>query len=358
MYIINRALIEINNAIKLSRSSLPQEKQLAVIIFDHLIEIVLFNAAKSAFIWGIPTSITSVKLDSNTKKNTLYKYDSVIKFAKKLNHLDEQDESLLTFAHNIRNELYHKGDTKIDNTILALVIYFHFISKNKRLLITQHGLSVISGEKGYEQIDFGQKLNKKDPMYRLNISDYANDAIDYLVSTFPSFDKFQNLASEYLKKIIERIENDIDYIKTTSKEINFYDAISTSTLGDTAPIFKEFSHKKRKPKTIDSILLTSAFFRLYEDQLNDFSTTKERYTRSKSFFTLTRKGKNQKYQNWININRVKIRAEKLKNEKIEISIQNFNGLNNLVKELCIDLEFATGMFSGYETFLYDLYRGK
>src|SRR5689334_18147487 len=131
MYTLNRMLIELNNAIKFAKSSLPQEMQIAIIIFDHLIEIVLFNAVKSAFEWGVEFSIAqNINLDSKTRRNTLYKYDSVIKFAKKLNYLDNQDEPLLTFTHNIRNDIYHKGDVKIDNTILALVIYFYFIKKN------------------------------------------------------------------------------------------------------------------------------------------------------------------------------------------------------------------------------------
>ena len=348
-----------DNAIKLSKSLLPQEKQIAVIIFDHLIEIVLFNAVKTAFEWGAPLSISEdINFDSKTRKSTLYKYDSVIKFAKKLQYLDNQDESLLTFNHNIRNELYHKGDEKIDNTILALIIYFHFIKKNKKFLTSKQRLTKISGENGYELIDFGQGLKSDDPMFFLDTSKYINDAFDYLTNSFPDLGKFQDLASEYLIKTIKEIEYDIEYVNSTYKSINFYDALSTSTCGDTAPIFKEFSRKKRKPKSIDSILLTSSFFRIYEDRLNDLSLKSERYSQSKKFLKFSRKGKKGKYSNWVNLSSLKARAHKLKNEEIEIAIQNFNGMNNNIKELLIDLGFATAILSGYEMFLYDLSRGK
>jgi hypothetical protein len=357
MFIHNRLLIEMNNAIRLSKSELPQEKQMAVIIFDHMIEIVLFNAVKAAFEWPTGKRL-NVPLDSKTRKAALQKYDSVIKFAKKLGFLTEQDEHLLHFTHAIRNEIYHKGKTELDNTILALTIYFYFVAHNKPILTKTNGLTSIGSEPGYEPIDFGQGL-PDDPFERyINSQEYVSKAFDYLVSTMPKLGRFRDLASEYCITVIEEIEQNIEYIKTSMKWMNFYAALATSNISETAPVFTEYATKNRKPKNIDSILLSSEFLRLHEDALDDLDTKSGRFRHSKRMLGFYKRGKKQTYPHWVNMERLKARTEKLKKERIEVAIQNFGSINEALEKLHLDSSFAAIMFSGYEMELYDRYRGK
>ncbi len=357
MFVHNRFLIELDNAIRLSKSDLPQEKQIAVILFDHMIEIVLFNAVRASFEWPGVLLIHEV-LDAKSRKNILHKYDSVIAFLKKHGYIQGNDQSLLSFTHGIRNEIYHKGSSEIEKTMLALSIYFDFIKKNKVALTKRHGLTGISSEPGHYPIDFGQGLSK-DPLERfIGTEEYVSKAFDFLIGKLPELGRFQDLANRYCANLVANIERNLDYIAQTSSTLNFYDAIASSTLGNTAPVFREFAQKKTKPKSIDSILLTSEYFRNYEEILNDYSTAKKRMTRSKTLLKQSKAGKKGKYPHWVKILRIKERISKLKRDRIEVAIQNFGGITSEIDALHQDSSFASVIFSGYEMELFDRYRGK
>ncbi|MBN8878038.1 MAG: hypothetical protein J0I32_10865 [Sphingobacteriales bacterium] len=357
MFVLNRFFVALDNAIRLSQSDLPQEKQIAVILFDHMIEIVLFNAVRASFEWPGVLSIQEV-LDAKSRKNILHKYDTVIAFLKKHGYIQGNDQALLSFTHGIRNEIYHKGSSEIEKTILALSIYFDFIKKNKAALTRRHGLTGISSEPGHHPIEFGQGL-PKDPLEQITgTEEYISKTFDFLISKLPELGRFQDLANQYCAKLVTDIERNLEYIRQTSKTLNFYDAIASSTLGNTAPVFREFARKGTKPKSIDSILLTSEYFRNYEEILDDYSSAQERMTRSKSLLKQSRAGKKGKYPYWLKMPRIKERIAKLKKDSIEVAIQNFGGITSELNALHQDSSFASVIFDGYEMVLFDRYRGK
>lgn len=359
MFLRNRLLISLHNAIKLSNSLLPQERQIAVIIFDQLIEVTLYNTVKSIFDWNFPSNNATVKPDSKERKNILYNYDALIKYAKKLDYLDPLDESLLSFTHSIRNEIYHKGAEDVKNTNLALSIYFNFIERRKEFLATTNGLTNMSTDPGYDVIDFGQGGLSTNIIERLtNGAEYFSRAFDFLLQSRCDSERFQDLAYTYFTEAIRNIESDIQYLQSNYRNLNFYSALMTSTFYEIAPFMAEFIQKKRKPRSIDSILLTAGFFRVHEDEINDLSTRRERNSLAKKLFKESRRGLHGKYPHWVNLQRIKTRVEKLKTERIDTAIQNFVNLNKTVELFSLDLGFATMIMSGYEMWLFDYYRDK
>ncbi|TMI73288.1 MAG: hypothetical protein E6H09_07765 [Bacteroidetes bacterium] len=357
MFVHNRFLIELDNAIRLSKSVLPQEKQIAVILFDHMIEIVLFNAVRASFEWSGVLSIQEI-LDAKSKKNILHKYDSVIAFLKKHGYINDNDQALLSFTHGIRNEIYHRGSSEIEKTILALSIYFDFVKKNKAALTKRNGLIAISREPGHHPIEFGQGL-PKDPLEQITgTEEYVSKTFDFLINKLPELGRFQDLANQYCSNLVTEIESNLGYVEQTRKTLSFYDAIASSTLGDTAPVFRELSRKGSKPKSIDSILLTSEYFRNYEEILEDYSSPQERMSRSKTILKQSRAGKRGKYPFWVKMQRIKERIVKLRKDRIEIAIQNFGSITSELNALHQDSTFASWIFDGYEMELFDRYRGK
>ena len=287
--------------------------------------------------------------------HVLRNYDQLTKYAKKIKLITELDASLLNFAHSIRNDVYHAGENSTGKPDLALSIYFYLVKTDKRLLIESRGFTVTTGLPGYEQIDFGQGLDKDDKMWRHNTDEYANKAYDYLIKALPDLFNFSSLAFDYTTKIVNAIEMCLIHTRISSKEFNFYNALINASFGETLPFLFQFSDKDRKPKNIDSLLITAAFIRLNERNIE--SNEPESIITLKQF-NQYRKALKGKYPHWINLENIKKRIAKLKTEPIETAIKNFINITEITKPLHADLLFSASILEGYEQQLYDEYRGK
>ncbi len=350
---INRTLIQLNNAIRLANSPLPQEKALSVILFDQLIEIILYEIANS------PLPIQSgSKPNSNIKKAASQHFDKLLKFVKSVGLLSETDEALLAFTHNIRNGIYHEADESEDKINIALSIYFHFIQVQRELFLKTNSPTALSTDAGYEQIDFGQGLKKNDPLWFMNTDEYFSSAFDFLIDKIPSLPSFPILAFNYLRDTIIDIEGSLKFAEEGHKNYSFYNAIAASTIGEDVPILRQYANENRRPKNLDSILITAAFIRRNEEFLTAIGDGRTRLVISRKLYKEFRKGLKGKYQHWVNLGRISNRIAKLQNERIDTAIKNFININELISTLQQDASLASLIFGGYEMWLYDLYRGK
>lgn len=83
-------------------------KRLAVILLDNFIEIQLSALIKEKFNWDGAFIFQNKKYKQKERIKILNYYDELLKTCVKENIINEQELFLLSFCHDIRNNLYHK----------------------------------------------------------------------------------------------------------------------------------------------------------------------------------------------------------------------------------------------------------
>lgn len=97
-------------AARLGKSEEFRFKRLAVILLDNFVEIQLSALIKEKFSWDGAFIFQEKKYKQRDRKKILNYYDELLKTCVKESIINEQELFLLSFCHDIRNNLYHKID--------------------------------------------------------------------------------------------------------------------------------------------------------------------------------------------------------------------------------------------------------
>ena len=97
-------------AARLGRSDDFRMQRLAVILLDNFVEIQLSSLIKEKFRWDSAFTFQEKKYKQRERRKVLNYYDELLKTCVKENIIDEQEFFLLSFCHDVRNNLYHKID--------------------------------------------------------------------------------------------------------------------------------------------------------------------------------------------------------------------------------------------------------
>lgn len=315
---INRILIQLNKAIETANSDFPQEKGIAVTLFDNLIEVQLFKRAETAFLWDRTTWYNGNRLyNAKTRNSTFGYYDTLLKFSKNNGIISESDFEILKYAHSIRNSVYHQGDLDNLKLDLAILIYYDFLKRNVLNWGSSNGLTCFTDLPGYEKIDFGQGL--KDEEFLLEHKKYFEKSVTHILNKINLRPIINEKVKEILNSQIERIKRAIHFINTKSNNLNFYDVLGRFWyLNDD---FLNFYRSGRKPKNLDSILLLYAFLRENKDYLDDIGDLKQRQAEGKKLLRKFRSLYKGKYPHWTNIDKIEKRIIKLNGQKLRQSFK-------------------------------------
>jgi len=352
---INRILIQLNKAIESANSNFPQEKGLAVTLFDNLIEVQLFKRAETAFLWDSPTWYNDKRFfNSKTRKSTLGYYDTLLKFSKNNKIISESDFEILKYAHSIRNSVYHQGDLDDLKLDLAILIYYDFFKRNILSWGSPNSFVCFTNLPGYEKIDFGNNL--KDEKLLPDYENYFEENVNLILNKVKLRSIINDKVKDILSKQIARIKRAIDFIKAESKNLNFYNVLERfSYLNDD---FYSYRNSGRKPKNLDSILLLYAFIRENKDYLEDIADFTRRQTEGKKLLKKYRALHKGKYPNWTNIDKIEIRIKKLDGQNPDKVLKNLIDIENKIAYLYSDLVEAASDLDGYIQYLIDIEKGK
>lgn len=109
---------QLAEAAKFARSKRHAHKRLAVILLDNFLEIQLSAMMKNLFhldgSWYRPNK----KHTPSERNKILNFHGELLKACVKENIISSDDKAIVSFCHNIRNNLYHQGD---EDTILTKV---------------------------------------------------------------------------------------------------------------------------------------------------------------------------------------------------------------------------------------------
>lgn len=352
---INRILIQLNKAVECANSDFPQEKSIAVTLFDNLIEVQLFKRAEVAFMWDRTTWYDGSRFhNSKTRNNALGYFDNLLKFSEKNGTITERDYEILKYAHSIRNAVYHKGEIDELKLDLAILIYYDFLQRTLIKWGSPAGLIGFTDLSGYEKVDFGQGIQKDD--FILDHKKYFESAIHKILSKLKIRDDLTRKVQTIITKQIERIKWSIEFINTESKTLNFYDVLGRFWyLND--DFFNNYK-AGRKPKNIDSILLLYAYLRNNQYYLDDIGDLEQRQKEGKRLLRKFRSMYKGKYPHWTDIDKIENRVTQLKGKDVNVVLNNLIDIENKIAHLYTDLDEASSDLDGYIQELIDRARGK
>lgn len=351
---INRILLQLNKAVECANSEYPQERNIAVTLFDNLIEVQLFKRAERNFMWDRTTWYNGSRFhNAKARDKALSYYDNLLKFSKDNKTISDRDLEILKYAHSIRNSTYHKGTLDEMNLDLAILIYYDFIQRNLPKWGSPNGIIGFLDLPGYRKIDFGQRLEDE---FFFEYEEYFKSSMSCILERLQLTNDLTETVVKIISKQIDRIEWAINFIESESKSLNFYDVLGRYWYLNSD--FIEFYKAGRKPKNLNSILLLYAFLREHQDYLDDIQDLKSRQKEGKRLLRQFRSYKGGKYPHWTNLNKIKQRVNKLKGKEPNIVLKNLVEIENKIAYLYTDLDEASSDLDIYIQELIDRAKGK
>ncbi|MGA9212353.1 hypothetical protein [Kaistella sp.] len=166
-------------------------QRLAVIFLDNFVEIQLNSLAKQKFQFDTEFSkYQEKKYTEKLRKKVLNYYDELLKFSFNENIINEKEKYLLSFCHNVRNNLYHSIHEEELLVSISLKILKDFITEK---------------QPDWKSTSFFTKYNVKiaDPYKSKLISSNSEEDWKFFLSNHFNFiDNRMSSSSNLLKKFI------------------------------------------------------------------------------------------------------------------------------------------------------------
>ncbi len=355
----NGILLQLNKAVGCANSIYPQEKGIAVILLDNLIELELYKIAKNTLLWDEASIDGGRAIDKVTRDNIVGgkgKYDRLIKFSKDNALLTESEMEILKFGHELRNVIYHQGEDDELKIEIGLLIYYGIIKVKMKKWADSRMFSVLKVGPAYEKIDFGQGIDKNIKSFERDHKKYFETALDYLLSKWDLSKSLDETIILHFLNQIRRIKSRLSFIESNIRDINYYRALGSYWyLND---LFEKYVDAKRKPKNIDSVMITSHYLREYKDYLGDINDLNKRQKTGRSLYFKHRRLYKGKYSHWVDLSRIEKRVNNLRGKNEHTLIKTFIEIQNKLRNLYLDVGEAASNLDGYIQDMTDNIRGK
>ena len=274
MQTINQILRKLDTAVKLANKDTIEERKLAIILFDHLIETQLRRFETLIYNFDKSTFSSKRKYSLKKRENSNRYFKELLKLIKSHNYINKKEYYLIKFCHiEIRNKIYHDFDS-INNELvnLGLGIYFHIL-KNNLSILTYSGPMIALEDPNVGQVDFGQGIKEYDiDEYVIWQNDYQKRAINHILGSVKQDPNIKAIVSNILENKINIIRENIELLNSIisepDNELNFYSILS-KWKGQYSDLFYKCEIKGIKPISLDAILLCYLFFRKYKDAFED-----------------------------------------------------------------------------------------
>lgn len=358
---INRVLLQLNRVIELANSIYPQERSLAIILFDNLVELQLSFKAKAIFIWDETRWFQSRKLEANKRRkitgHKISEFRELTKFSRKNGWITEDEQQALNSSHDYRNVLYHDGVLDSDKIDLVILVYYSFL----KIKLVRWGRAIFVGQSSTQGkippdedfINFSSSTDIQN--YTLiNWQDYYKNSIEVITNKFTQKNNLRVVAKKLLMKQINLIKNSIKFIEN---EINLFPGVFIRYWHLNSQFTGNIKGKFGKVN-LDVILLIYAFVRENKDYLDDIPDTKARQNEGKIRLDAHIKQNKSKYPYWVNLDSLIRRVENLNNTDDLKIFKSIIGIERLLSFLQADIESASRDLNGFINHLIDYNRGK
>lgn len=284
MDILNQIFIQLREADRYARSSLPQERRLAVVLFDNLVELQLRRRAELDFLFDRTTWYSGVrKHNRRTRRRVLRYHPELVQFAADRGWISIKDGVFLSYAHRIRNSYYHSGEYDELDSEIAIQLFHKFIRAKFPDWKTARGILSLGASywdedqqesitcPGHERIQWGfeHQLERSDPFS----DEYWEKGIGHLLTHKPP-KPLASLISEKLTKLLDEIERSLDFIQRDGKDLDW-----NHVLADYSVITGWFCYniENNKPITnLNAVLNIYMVISRHEEELLDITDADDR----------------------------------------------------------------------------------
>jgi len=120
---------QLGEALALAQSNIFEYKRISLILFDNIVENLLqsqnYQKLRHKLVMG---EYNKEKFD--TIINSFSDFDSIIKYSKILNVINEKEEPIIKYCHIARNKLYHSLFEDARITDFCILFYCSFLERN------------------------------------------------------------------------------------------------------------------------------------------------------------------------------------------------------------------------------------
>lgn len=312
-------------AARLGRSKDFRFQRLAVILLDNFVEIQLSSLIKNKFHWNNYFSFKEKKYKAREKKKILTNYEELLRASVKENIINKEELFLLSFCHDIRNNLYHKIEEEKLLVSVALRILQDIISnkqpswKNTRNFISfsSNPIDPYSSKKTTSRVWNMDANSEKEWKY-------------FLKEYFDFIDKRKSTSSSLLKKnLLEKVKASRSNFKFVKKEFHIF--FPHATNWDFNEYLLQYSFENTNRGKIEEIR-----------ELNDIDKEREEY------LSLFKDYKNKwHYKKYDRLNKIEDKVKEMSKLNTHKSLEKYislrtevNMINDALKEAAVDLDGA------------------
>lgn len=207
---------QLNEAAKFARSKYFGHKRLAVILLDNFVEIQLSSLINQKFQWDGIFYFQEKKYPHEKRKKILRNYDQLLSTCVKEGIINKTEQSLISFCHDVRNNLYHKGNEEELLTQIALTILYDLIIKYQPVWKSARDFT------SYSSDSVDPYCSKKKESVRLD-GNSEGEWKYFLSKYFNCLDKRQKPASKLLSDyLLEKLHETHTAMAFITKEFSIF----------------------------------------------------------------------------------------------------------------------------------------
>ncbi len=216
---MNRVVLlktQLDEAAKFAKSKTYRHKRLAVILLDNFIEIQLSNLIKEKFLWNGDLTVNNKKYSEDEKKNILKYHEALLKASVCELFINVDEQKMISFCHDIRNNLYHK--TNEDELLVNVALKtLHKIISFRQPQWKAGKMGIITGSRSVNDLHTLGKIRKAH-------DSNTDEGWEYFLSKYFNFvDKREKNSSmsleDYLMNKIISTRKALKFLRTNNREI-------------------------------------------------------------------------------------------------------------------------------------------
>lgn len=220
---MNQIFLQLQEADRYARSKNPHFRRLAVVLLDNLVELQLVRKSESAFLFDRTNWTRGVrKHDGRTRREVMRFHRALLAFAQRQDWITADDAVLLSYAHEVRNGFFHRGEDDQTDAEIAIRLLYGFVKARfpkwrtgRSLLSLGRGRTIRIGDAAEDEHgDNAMLFEGETVQYRNALQDesYWTTSIDRLLTYNPTSD-FRPLIHQKASRIVRCLKRDLKWIE-------------------------------------------------------------------------------------------------------------------------------------------------
>ena len=232
MNTLSQILLQLHEADKYASAKNPHLRRLAVVLLDNIVEVQLRRKAEMEFMFDKTDLRSGVrKHDLRHRRAVVRWHGELVDLAVRLGWMTEDDGTLVSYAHRVRNNFYHEGGYDDLDGEIAIRLLYTFVKTHFPKWRTARPMLLISAELPVDFTTAQDDASGSAPLLTttdgslvpsnvLRSEDHWQQMLDD-VFKYRGVDETTELIRAKIVTIIDKIEQSIEFIRHGGEGIDF-----------------------------------------------------------------------------------------------------------------------------------------